>query len=505
MTLKASAPHLSPDDLGQGAVILWLIESWSDWVHRRVEHVTLADPEVSERRISLDFTLAPGDPIPALAQHGEEGVYLVPVTWMTKRRVTRFSLRDERDASLPVWTQTQTGVIATAVLAEAATDRLEPPKSVTRSIRQPRLPTVPTIPADLLNDLWFIAYAKESEALSRWEGLAGTPENLVDEEAQESARWRAAITRNGDFMALANDFARNYLILTAVRGMALSRRVLKLSFEEQRLDTPLRPRSAQLDRQTDDGWRHALRVLRRQLERFLGLRAKRVELPAASVGRAQCYHVEVDVPEGIRLTRARLVAYPARESLGAQTGGDEEREDIVTRSAQCVHLHLADVPRAFSGAGVLLLRIGDGLIVRGAWLNSLFTTTLLILLASFPKAFVSDPGAAVAVLLGIPGGISLYLARAREPGMSTSMHAGVRMLALGNAAAAFGAVAVVMAGGDCGHNPKTALEVCTHWSGTNPSLIVLATLAGAMLFSLSLALLFSRRPPELQLSPPAST
>jgi hypothetical protein len=215
------------------------------------------------------------------------------------------------------------------------------------------------------------------------------------------------------------------------------------------------------------------------------------------VARAQCYHFEVEVPEGIQLTRARLDAYPAEQVLKGGTS-DDNIDDSVERSSQCVHLHLADVPRAFVGAGDLLLRIGDGLVVRGAWLNSLFTTALLVVLASRPKAFVADPGAAVTVLLGIPGGISLYMARAREPGMSTSMHAGVRMLALGNALAAFGAMAVVLAGGDCGRAPKTQLEVCTQWSYTNETLIAFASLAGLLLVALTLAYIFCRWPPELK-------
>jgi hypothetical protein len=494
-------PALTERDFIQGGMILALIETWSDWVHRRVEYVTLSEPQTSERRISVDFTLAHDPAIAPLYGASQAETYLVPVACIEKHRMTRFSIRDEAQHALPAWTQEQTATIATAVLVEAATDVVQPPTELVGRLTAD-LPTPPSIPKDILTDLWFIVSAHQDEALERWQDFAAVPEGLTDEQEAESRQWRHDMIRSNAFVALANDFARSFLVITPLMGEKGSRRIVKMSFEERRQDTPIAGGR-------DDGLSGAtagyrlpgkLRTVIWQVQRFLGLRAKRIVLPAASIGRAQCFHLEIDVPEGIRLTHAKLRAYSAEKVISdvAQARQNNGRwVDVVTKSTQCVHLHLANVPRRLTGAGVLALRIGDGLVVRGALVNAAFTTAALIIVAVDPGAFIRDTDSAVAVLLGIPGGISLYIARSREPGMSTSMHAGIRLLALTNAVVAFGAVVLILTGGKCEVMPKTGKEACTQWSGMNLSLLVLVIVAGLMLMSLTLAYGFSRWPPEL--------
>jgi hypothetical protein len=504
METRLAMPELSEQDFIQGGMILTLIETWSDWVHRRVEYVTLSEPQASERRVSVDFTLAPtvGTTPVRYARH-TSSAYLVPVAWIEKHRITRFSLRDEGQNALPVWTQLQTAVIATAVLAEAATDVAQPPAALLQSIAAKLpLPDPPSIPMDVLHDLWFIASAHPEDAIKRWESFSKPPRDLDDPDSRtKSEDWRGKLVESTDFVDLANDFARNFLIVTPLNGEPGSRRIVKMSFEERRKDTPITG-------DPNDGvslpGHNAIGKLRTalwQVQRFLGLRAKRIVLPASSVGRAECFHLEIDVPEGIRLTRGRLRAYLPTKVVGDAAGRQHNNDhlvDVVTRSTQCVHLHLANVPRRFTGASILALRIGDGLVLRGAWINAVFTTAVLTLAAADPGGVIRDPASAIAVLVGIPGGISLYIARSREPGMSTSMHAGVRLLALGNALAAFSAAVIILTAGECKDIAKPAKQVCTRWGGTNTSLIVLAALAGLMLMSLSIAYYFSRRPPELR-------
>jgi hypothetical protein len=489
-------PDITDHDFIQGGIILSLIEKWSDWVHRRVEYVTLADPQTSERRMSLDFTLAHDPAIRPIDNGGPDNCYLVPVTWIEKHRITRFSLRNEGEGALPVWTQMQTAAVATAALAEAATEVMQSPSDSPTIRARIRPPKPPLVPIDVLQDLWFIASAKPHDAVERWERFIDPPAHLPEPQLDESRRWREAMVADPDFPVLASDFARNFLIMTALIGQPGSRRIIKLSFEEQRIDTTLSqsPSTKRVGK---------LGAYLRQIERFIGLRPKRIVLPASSVSRAQCYHLEVDVPEGIRLTLARLRAYaPATLIDDHDRNSDtdhysQELADTVTKNSQCVHLHLANVPKVFTGSGVLALRIGDGLVVRGALINAAFTTALLVLVAAMPETFLHDPAASVAVLLGIPGGISLYLARPREPGMSTSMHAGVRLLAFCNAAVAFGAVVVMLAGGECEVAAKTTQQVCTRWGGAETSLIIFAVLAGLMLVILAFTYIYSRRPPEL--------
>lgn len=84
------------------------------------------------------------------------------------------------------------------------------------------------------------------------------------------------------------------------------RRIIKLSYDEQRVNPSLRVAvrdNLQRAEQALDGLRRGgrreprstLRAYLWELQRFFGLRAKRVEVPASSVGRAQCFHLEVDV------------------------------------------------------------------------------------------------------------------------------------------------------------------------------------------------------------------
>lgn len=171
-------------------------------------------------------------------------------------------------------------------------------------------------------------------------------------------------------------------------------------------------------------------------------------------------------------------------------------EDTVTLSSQCAHLHLSDVEPSSSGAGIISLRLKSELVLRGALINACFTVSLLALVVVFLGSFESHVDATVALLLGVSGGVSLYLARPREPGMSTAMHSGVRLLALGNAFAAFGAIAVVLTGGKCETTAKNTEQVCTATKATQPLLIGLTGLAVLMLVILSIAIWNSRTPPE---------
>lgn len=518
-------PHLSQGDFEQGAIVLSLIEDWSTWVHRRVEHVTLADPRVSERRVSLDFTLAPDRATVSIASDGTLETYLVPVTWIAKHRLTKFSLRDESDQALPVLTQLQTAQIATAILCVAAEEIVQPSSDLRERIVRRVRRQFESGPKDLLRDFWSIAVAKRPSALKTWSGLHVVPADVTDSEAwEESNHWRRAITADSEFMTLANDLARNFLIITPLAGRRGTRRIVKLSYDEQRRSTPIRYvtkrrvslREGRLERLAR--FYTASQTYWWETQRFLGLRAKRIEVPASSIGRAQCYHLEVDVPEGIRLTRAKLLGY-SQESLAGvvsararETGkapkSTESSEDAkpttsvtqhdeVVESSQRAHLHLADVPRSFTGLGVILLRLRGELVLRAACINAAFTVTLLLLAARFLSSFELHTDATVALLLGIPGGVSLYLARPLEPGMSGAMHSGVRLLALGSAIIAFAAIAVVLVGGSCSEVLHAhGGTICSGWHETRRVLFALAGAAGLLLALLGLGYAFSHRPPE---------
>ena len=378
-----------------------------------------------------------------------------------------------------------------------------------------------------------MSLAKRRDALATWAALHRVRDSLTGDLARESRRWREAITHDDEFMSLANDVARNFLILTPLAGAQGVRRIVKFSYNEQRVNPSFRVAardSLRRARRASDsagssghgGTGSMMGAYWSELERFFGLRAKYVDVPASSVARAQCFHLEVIVPEGIWLTRGKLLGYSPEEVVpGGQDVGQalaeapmpgsgsagshpielaaplqEAHTDVIVASTECAHLHVADVPRTFTGVGVVALRMRDELVLRGVWINGVFTAAILCLVAAFLKSFELHVDATVAVLLGVSGGVSLYLARPREPGMSAAMHSGVRLLALGNALTAFTAIAVVLAGGKCKSIAKTNEQLCTTSGATKPWLIALAVLAGLMLAILSLALVYSRKPPE---------
>lgn len=210
-------------------VTLDLISDWHRWVHRRVETFALADPVAVQRHVSVDFTLHHDVP-PVLGQRDSARVYCAPLGLLRKRKLRNFDLRDESNRVLPLMTAAKNGAVAAGVLAHASDTFADPPG------------TAEEMPAAVWESLWAIANSPRQEALRHWEGL-GRPADRAN--ATESA-WREALVLNRQFMALANDLARNFLVLVPLEGHPNQRRVLKLSYEETQPEVD--PTLAQLGR-----------------------------------------------------------------------------------------------------------------------------------------------------------------------------------------------------------------------------------------------------------------
>ncbi len=222
-TLAAAPPGwLTRRERQLGVVNLALIADWQRWVHRRVETVAFQDTTAVIRRVSIDFTL-PDVPTPIRA--GGQPLYLVPLGFLRKRKLTNFSLRDGRNGVLSMLSKPRNGSIAAATLLTLARAGVE------RSL-EPRLRAV--VPQEVVDDIWAIANWRAALAQEVWERL-GSPR--IDTEA--SRAWRQALVQHDDFMALASDFARNFLVMTPIAGAPGVRRVVKLSYEEQgQIPTP---------------------------------------------------------------------------------------------------------------------------------------------------------------------------------------------------------------------------------------------------------------------------
>jgi hypothetical protein len=209
--------------------------------------------------------------------------------------------------------------------------------------------------------------------------------------------------------------------------------------------------------------------------------------------------LEVEAPDGIQATRARLKTW--QRSVETHNNDGEpgvptypDFPEVVSDGKQRVHLHVS-VPASYTGRATVYLRPRPSTIVRAAAITAGLTTVLLTLVALRTSSFQANLGSAAALLLIVPGGLSAYVARPREPHVATQMLFGLRLLALSNGLWAFLAAGVLVAGRSCSEVTATG-SVCEQWSGTGYVVGGLAVCALATLLLLLRAHANTTRPPE---------
>jgi hypothetical protein len=544
---KPLLDELTAVDLERGVSLYAMVDNWRGWVNRRVERVELIDAVASRRYISLDCTLR--ERYKLRAADGNEHFY-VPLSLHEKRRVTRFSVRDESGRALPILTQARSAYLGTVTLAVAAL-------GVWTEVKGPWQTGL--IAPDVLADLDYIATQDWRSALARLRVLADVPSTQRDDRERElrelggkpiatldprqalipctdntldlSRQWRHVLTSRrcseasamrdpaAAFGDLAHDFAHNFLIVALVSDAPRLRvddsrldvhaagsqdarggqapeppmaeqlavptgteqhRLLKMSFEEQRRVPPpyvlgglrraMRPSAiiATGASKLRRGWwllvyavcfpltgrrsiaAALLRVIRgartliRKGERALAVRPKIFSVPTPAIGRCDCYHLEVEAPEGLQITGAELrpLSPVEREGLGGEV-------DRVTRSVQRVHLHLAGVHQAASGEARIALRPRTWNDLMPACVAGTMTVALLVWIGSSWDALGESKMRATGLLLTLPAALGFFVSRKTEAGLVTSVLRGVRVLAFLTGAYALMGVAVVLADDDC--------------------------------------------------------
>jgi hypothetical protein len=141
------------------------------------------------------------------------------------------------------------------------------------------------------------------------------------------------------------------------------------------------------------------------------------------------------------------------------------------------------------------LRPRPATIVRSAAITAGFTAVLLTGVALRPTSFQTNLGAAAALLLLVPGGLSAYVARPREAEVATQLILGLRFLALSCGLWAFLAAGTLVLGRSCPSSTAPG-SVCDHWAATGYVVGVWAALAYLTLAVLLWALRNTSRPPE---------
>ena len=561
---KPLLDELTAVDLERGVSLYAMVDNWRGWVNRRVERIELIDAVASRRYISLDCTLR--ERYALRAADGTEHLY-VPLSLHEKRRVTRFSVRDESGRALPILTQARSAYLGTATLAVAALAVWE------QVVNQPW--DAGLIAPDVLADLDYISTQDWRSALARLRVLSEVPSPQRDQHERElrepggkpitvseprqalmpltdatrklSRQWRQVLTNRATtdgvkasrdpaaaFGDLVHDFARNFLIVVLVSDFAGSgvvnsarlahsalaeqvpvdtgrehHRLLKMSFEEQRRVPPpyvlsglrravgppglvassaktlqrawwcvvttacfpprlkrvgrasraralwlgdrahalavaaRRPRSA-LSR----AWKVSRRVVQsgliliRKGQRAVAVRPKIFSVPTPAIGRCDCYHLEVEAPEGLQITGAELRPWSDREGLVTEV-------DRVSRSVQRVHLHLAGVHQAASGEARIKLRPRTWNDLMPACVAAAITVALLAWMGSSWDGLGKSKMQAGGLLLALPAALGFFVSRRSESGLVTSVLRGVRVLAFLIGIYALTGVAVVLADDKC--------------------------------------------------------
>jgi hypothetical protein len=289
-------------------------------------------------------------------------------------------------------------------------------------------------------------------------------------------------------------------------GASGTRRILKYSYEE-RFDEPApRPPAwlRKIGRFVVGAFRGRkvrsrpptvrARTIRQWLARGLAWRAKSVVIETPSVSHGGSYHLEIEAPDGLDLTNGTLRPHRGGRPLVG-------REHSVKRTLQRMHLYVSGLPTGADGAALVNLRPSPSTIIRAAWLTAALTTALLCLVALRWRGLADNLAALPSLLLVIPTGVAAYVARPREPLVTTSVLFGLRLLALSSGLWSFVGATVLVAGRTCSSNDelasshKTAAD-CTSWAATPWLLWGLVALSALTFLALSITYARTIRPPE---------
>ena len=351
--------EFDPDLVEAGAACAELLANPKSWINRRVETVEMLTQEETRRRVSIDFTLSEQQRARLRTRHG----LTVPISVLSKRPLRNFDLRDEDQGARPILGREDNRVLALTALLSAALDALADPSQDDR---------VEALTADLRQ----IVFDDEGPAL---EAL----ESFVDA-AGDGDAMRAAVWDDGACRSMLRTLATDYVLFAALPLNGPDRRVIKYSYGE---DFPLEPpRARRADKYAPSELLWRARYPDRT--RFL------IDCPAA--WRAGSFHMEIAIPEDLRIARAELARFPLGDG-----GGDDAFVDLgdadrnVNRAALYATREIE--PHDDIRAIVEIVSEREGPATRAA-LTALAVAALLWL-GWLSGLDASAPGAAVSLLL----------------------------------------------------------------------------------------------------------
>jgi hypothetical protein len=346
----------SEDFVEAGSACAELIANPKSWINRRVETVEMLSQEETRRRVSIDFTLSEEQRTKLTTRHG----LTVPISVLSKRPLRNFDLREEDLSARPILGRADNRELALIALMTAARNALGDPPPDDR---------VEALTADLQQ----IVFEDQPLALE-------TLESFV-EAAGSGDAMRAAIWADAACRSMLRTFATDYVLFVALPLNGPARRVIKFSYGE---DFPLDPPRA---RRTDRHSPSELLWRVRNPDRTWFL----IDCPEA--WRAASFHMEIAIPEELRIARAELGRFPPGDGDGIADLGDADTD--VNRSALYAATQIE--PHEDVRAYVEVVSEREGQATRAAL--TAFAVATLLWLGWASRLDASAPGAAVSLLL----------------------------------------------------------------------------------------------------------
>ena len=359
----------SDDFVAAGAACAELIANPKGWINRRVETVEMLSQEETRRRVSIDFTLSEAQRRSLTTRHG----LTVPISVLSKCPLRHFDLREEDTSARPILGRADNRELALIALLSAVRDTLgeTPPDD--------RI-------AELTEELRQIVVEDEP--------LANSTLDAFVEAAESGDEMRAAVWSDTACRSMLRTFAPDYVLFVALPLNGPARRVIKFSYGE---DFPLEPR---WERLRDKYAPSVLWWRARYPDRTWFV----IDCPEA--WRAASFHMEIAIPEELRIARAELGRFPEGDGDGIADLGGVDR--LVNRSALYAVREIE--PHEDVGAYVEIVSEREGQATRAA-LTALAVSALLWL-GWLSGLDASAPGAAVSLLLAGGAVVSGFAAAA---------------------------------------------------------------------------------------------
>lgn len=391
-----------PEDIADmqdraGLACFMMVALSEQWVHRRVETISILTGENTLRHTSVDFTVPRA--MRSALEFPSVDQYVVPLAFLDKTPLRKFSLSCD-NRPVPQLTRTQNSALSKSVLRWAARYALD--SSEIEDELENEL-------ASLLDDVVDSPPPVAFEAIDKLLG-----------KAEEEGSQAAAIVETVESAVLVNTLADGYL-MCGVLDTPYVRKVVKYEYEKA-----LEPDDEAGSAASPRGIKSVLARIRNWIETLSGS-VPLFRLPVPSAWFGESFHCEVVVPEELRINLAVLTDFASDSFDPIATDWNVDRASLYSAEigALADPAVVLDIAAERSGFPTVAMTIG--------W----FTSAILIAGTAVelqPK--ISGP--AVSVLLATSSAYAGWMVR---PGEHRLVQAIFRVPRFAMAAAAVAGIA----------------------------------------------------------------